>query len=1251
MTKIQRNDQCPCGSGKKYKKCCLNSNSYNDIDSEFTSEDLQLLFADPDNPLNIDEKKVEKVISLFNEYHFEDLIVSVFAINAWRSNRSALSQCMTLNKALLAIKEAGAKRITCYHEFKELFDKLKKILPITPLDDLCLNDFGEIHVNFKDKPYPIITGTGHQQVYANARFLTNITSFTNTDDELQTILTYQEEVITALRPANIKKEENSIGFEVPSIDFLNVIQSLFEKNSFQSLAGQVWDILHNPTLPMEKTHFLKFNNEIYPLYNSSLLVDYYDKLIQSLDEVSVYRHVYSTLAILLKDIYNFPDKSFPVFLFPHLINANTQEEIKSGACVFAVKDKNTVLIGLDGKQFSHGAGALNSHIQSIQELQSKGLLLFVNGLKGQGGNLSFQAKEITLYFLVIDPHTNIAETYFSFEEKLVSPNAYTCTALDALNILGFSDSMNQVIQFIKASNEKETSIETIGTKSDEFLMWKSQNQQFSTGAISPNIIYIGYTTTEEHIFLYFTDRYHIPKNSPNIYFREPLSWLIEDKNSQYACITHKGSMGIFAYTKLFNSNLSLCFMNNLTLLPENKKNMSSAEQHRTLMWLNMTLSICYETQLSNIDFLKDKTLILIFLSKDYAITVDNTDFLSNSNMKYVFCDALMNKNDILIRYVVDSEKLFEDIQNSKTRQPELTYFMELLEPLEKYSNQIGIDLKQQISQDSVQAKIVDTAKIKLDYHLSNKVVLLSIHDIYFTRAKKQIAEVCCEHQIEQGTYHGEDATQIIRKMQHVLVPDFEKHLAKYNQQSLHAKVLSHYAMTWHKVSVGKTKYFEQKSLSPEYQKEFERDLIENRDQKRRNLRNLQYLIESNLACSHNEENLECNDEDFYFLLAYVDWLVVFQDNSDSAHSFSESGLSTDIEVTSEFLVHTKPNPKYNEYLATLTRRKYETDTYFLLNDPLDRDFREKSLSAFCEDTGVNFKMLIWVIAYLKTLIVEKTFALELHPNVYSVEKEKVLHDFSFSNDSFGEGFELPQVEKAFDFMVLDISKLKENGKGQLETILPFWECKNRVNRFDVKPIICFGDDIIFSPVIMHALEEIWIHGIDEWFLPYEMGMPHLLDVAKSWKNRYESFLVTRIETLFLGKNFKVHKEVDFIKRFTKQGYPQNGDYDIIAISDSRKEIWLIEAKFIKKVASITEASSAQKNFVEKDKYLFKFQRRVSYFKDNIAKISKSFDADFTEYKVISYMVLNKVFVLLNYSEDIDFELISFTELEKILNCE
>ncbi len=31
MSKISRNDQCPCGSGRKYKRCCLQKNQANDL--------------------------------------------------------------------------------------------------------------------------------------------------------------------------------------------------------------------------------------------------------------------------------------------------------------------------------------------------------------------------------------------------------------------------------------------------------------------------------------------------------------------------------------------------------------------------------------------------------------------------------------------------------------------------------------------------------------------------------------------------------------------------------------------------------------------------------------------------------------------------------------------------------------------------------------------------------------------------------------------------------------------------------------------------------------------------------------------------------------------------------------------------------------------------------------------------------------------------------------------------------------------
>jgi len=34
MKKVGRNEPCPCGSGKKYKKCCLGKYVYKDEDAE-----------------------------------------------------------------------------------------------------------------------------------------------------------------------------------------------------------------------------------------------------------------------------------------------------------------------------------------------------------------------------------------------------------------------------------------------------------------------------------------------------------------------------------------------------------------------------------------------------------------------------------------------------------------------------------------------------------------------------------------------------------------------------------------------------------------------------------------------------------------------------------------------------------------------------------------------------------------------------------------------------------------------------------------------------------------------------------------------------------------------------------------------------------------------------------------------------------------------------------------------------------------
>ena len=49
--KIGRNDPCPCGSGKKYKKCCINSQ--NDFDFESTPKEKKSNTLDSLNQITL----------------------------------------------------------------------------------------------------------------------------------------------------------------------------------------------------------------------------------------------------------------------------------------------------------------------------------------------------------------------------------------------------------------------------------------------------------------------------------------------------------------------------------------------------------------------------------------------------------------------------------------------------------------------------------------------------------------------------------------------------------------------------------------------------------------------------------------------------------------------------------------------------------------------------------------------------------------------------------------------------------------------------------------------------------------------------------------------------------------------------------------------------------------------------------------------------------------------------------------------
>jgi hypothetical protein len=581
--------------------------------------------------------------------------------------------------------------------------------------------------------------------------------------------------------------------------------------------------------------------------------------------------------------------------------------------------------------------------------------------------------------------------------------------------------------------------------------------------------------------------------------------------------------------------------------------------------------------------------------------------------------------------------------STKDKSVESAYFLELIVPLKKYIQLSFAELEATVNKDSSLKKEISVFTLKQDYYYSDRAPSIHMEEQNFVKARKEIAKVCLAAGAEPGEYRGKAATCVIRKMQTAIVKVFEDQISKYNKENLHKKASSYYSTQLHGIIINLKRYSSFNDLDPIVQKEFEEKTRDVREQYRRNLRTAQYLLESNLTIQHEDKISDCKKDEFENLLAFADWLVVLQDNADACY-FTDFDLL--IQIDQEFKVDTIVSKSGNLQYKQILLRKYEQKDYTIKNDEIDKEYLMQCVSAFLADTGIEMGTLIPLLEYLQLEVVEKPFVEEIYPNVFEAQIDDLINDFlklflEPKDDNLGKAV------NALHFITLDCAKLKSLN-GTIHDILPFWDREKRDNRIDAKPIIMHEGKCIFSPVIIKQLATSWKSGFLEWYLPYEIGLENVKTELAKWKKRYEDEMVQDIAGTFSEMGFyPVYSELELASRYPKSDFPESlGDYDVIAVNQPKKEIWLIESKVLQKVGSIYEDQMQQKSFFYQHKDDEKFQRRIDYIKNNLSKITTILELETVDYTIIPYMVTNKLFT--SRYKQLDFSIISHHELMKLI---
>lgn len=1197
---------------------------------------------DNQNFINLKQKTIV-LIPVLKKYNFSDLILSIFCINSWIDNKSALENSLALNNALINIKRFSDKPISNYNQFSDFFNEIRRLLPISFTDDYICNDFGEVKLRFNDKFYPIILGTGHENVFSALSFLPYISKYTEHNTLTTACLEYSELLINALSKYNISvHEDNDIRFECPPEVYYNSVKNLFLTGFMLEIDPQLISLL-NQEVDVEKCHFISKEGTPFPLYNSSLLVDFFSYLVcqttmDQLDDV-----IKLTISSKIHSIYNTKGPGNPTVLWPAVF-MRKRENLCLNPYSFIALAQNKVIIAICEDNYRESD--LKGEIAKIVDAHEKNELVACEAIRrnsGDGYNAVNIGDKMDLQFVLYTNYINISEMSFSFGEK--NDSLFRCSALDLFFFICFANDLNEICDFIDYYLNEEAKMLVVGGICNVFCSWKKQNKLFSKGAVDYSMLHISYGAADDYVFDYYTNQLkNYPYNIIAHMFKDPFSWEIridEENDVLYASKSEKGFWGT-GYN--LNNGGFLFYTQFLQHYDINKLSEHELMCLRTINELHSKLTNSYKEVLSKVTLLDNLFVQIAYLPWEYAKSIDNTGFLDSKDSRYVFSDIFWHSEHPTIRFSVNFDALIAAIKDADDKSVESQYFYELYLPLIKNYPEDFAELTTLLKEDSKKKKSVDVLALEIPFYISEHNKHFQLEDEALHLVRKRIAQICSKSDIPTGKYLRKDATRIIRSMQEKLVQDFEGDVAKFDLMDLHEKSLSLYATSAIETFIHSKRFSGFSDIDENILGQVKGKTIEYREDSKRKQRYLIYLIESNLSIKR-EADAVCTQKKLDYFIAYANWLQVLQENADYCYY---NNTDVFVEITSEYIVNIEASSDEEKRNDLLTRRIYNNRDYKIKNDLIDDEFFEKAKLAFQNDVGFDFSIFCSLLHYLsREFTAMEEGSHEIQPNIFRVKKASLIYDF---NDVLVKKLDVKHIESMIDYLTVNAEKLKE-WKGEIVPCLPVWERENRDNRLDVKPLVAQAENIIFSPIMCDDLLRRWLYGLQEFYPPYEIGLETLKSVLSDWKKRYEDQMVIDICVLFNHKHLEyVKSEVELHSIDKQGGHPEKlGDYDVLAIDATRKTIYLIESKVIQKVGSVYEYSMQQKSFFFQNKYDEKFQARIDYMKLHHIRFFESQGINTSDFTIRAYMVVNKVFSA--NEKTVDFPIISLFEFEQLLSSE
>ena len=1240
--KIGRNEPCPCGSGKKYKNCCLKKDRY-----------LK----------NLPDDALKRLKGEFSKYDQKDLIKTLAALSICPENQSQYIRLEIATQIACSNSNCGNKIITI-PDLNELF---LKYLPSRgsigkledPLDTLFTNNI----LFFKNNV--IFNGSSTSDYYVLQKILDCIhLHFSSFSDEFMDYF-YQTSMFILFLSDYITKKSGHERYEV--------FDNRFRQEIFFPDINKLDNLKNSVTLNVNELEdfksFFKINKHISDdfiietgndSFNSVLSVEKEFKenfkkndAFKDFFKINVYSEFSNKNPLLISPLIKIENT---YIIFPRALSISLRHNILSSILKFNEKENfiknyqkdlwSNILFNLKNKlhfeEYTYELPEWENTIfkDEVFKIDTDKLaycILVNDNLKKYGKNGPCERIDLKYKSMLKNRIDFVINNLYSDESindiliilfmgmtgrqhytEIPKYNNLLMINCEEFEILVNSGKYDSLTLFKFANLLENRNIEGFGFL-DKFSFYIERNHSFYFTDEKADVVFLPFEETSE-----YTKK-----------FRKKA---IKDKDPHFESygdkliLVNKINDFMYAATK----NLFLIKLINQNIWIKFEKDIETFLAKAICFWIWQFSGELYK----DLKPLNESPILISFILEEYDDLDLNIEITNN-----------MKENLIISNYISELEINFKiskyliAIANHKSNEADLLLMNEILKLignlLEK--NSLENTLTEERRYEIIHKKSYSELKKHILIHTSedinnipvkNQIRLLQEHNIQLTM-DDLVNKVQCEYDYNQKLTKGQ-SIELSHRIVGYYLECIKKEIAKYDWDDLIQKLILNYEnILFDRSSFNNVYYYENYDNDSSILK----DIVSEEHELDKLGLPTRFLIEILSAEQNFNSKVKISKESFDHLMAlsynYIEW-AFSSDYIKSEHvDFEITPLESD-------RFGTKTN--LDDILDTfITNRTLEHINNLSTNIFHYNASREKPSDE--EEKAFKSEFCITLTDYADFILVLTSLAVNNEKDIVFISKTKLV---DILEDELN--WEHEKSEHAIEnFSLKHRHKWNIPPEGYCENDINPWVFRRPLS-YHLKPLIIKNDE---NKTVIYGFRNAYHSGLNLLHLIFK-GLYKTDNSSKKFK----SFIGKMSDIKGKEFNEKVFKwfedNLDTSKKFYfKQNLkidkivkiePKYGDIDILLLDNNEKHLFSIECKDIEGARNLCEIFHEIEKFFDNKEWIKKHQRRDIWIKKNLDKLGEKIGHDLTDYKVFSIFIVSQELPII-YLKETPIDIIPFSRIK------